>query len=52
MKNLHKGTIVVLIGLLLAPSLNLTKANAAVRYEEIDVLFQETLSAIQKRLQL
>lgn len=46
MKNLHKGTIVVLIGLLLAPSLNLTKANAAVRYEEIDVLFQETLNGI------
>lgn len=46
MKNLHKGTIVVLVSLLLAPSLNLTKANAAVRYEEIDVLFQETLNRI------
>lgn len=46
MKNLHKGTIIVLVGLLLAPSLNLMKANAAVRYEEIDVLFQETLNRI------
>ena len=46
MKNLHKGTIIVLAGLLLVSSLNLTKANAAVRYEEIDVLFQETLNGI------
>lgn len=46
MKNLYKGTIIVLVGLLLTPSLNLTKANAAVRYEEIDVLFQETLNGI------
>ena len=46
MKNLHKGTIIVLVGLVLAPSLNLMKANAAVRYEEIDVLFQETLNGI------
>ena len=46
MKNLHKGTIIVLAGLLLVPSLSLTKANAAVRYEEIDVLFQETLNGI------
>lgn len=46
MKNLHKGTIIVLVGLLIAPSLNLTKANAAVRYEEIDILFQETLNSI------
>lgn len=46
MKNLHKGTIIVLAGLLLVPSLSLTKASAAVRYEEIDVLFQETLKGI------
>ena len=37
MKNLHKGTIIVLAGLLLVPSLNLTKANAAVRLSLIHI---------------
>lgn len=46
MKNLHKGTIIVLVGLLLTPSVSILKARAGVRYEEIDVLFQETLNGI------
>ena len=46
MKTSNKIIASVFAALLLAPSLNLTKANAAVRYEEIDVLFQETLNRI------
>ena len=46
MKTSNKIIASVFAALLLAPSLNLTKANSAVRYEEIDVLFQETLNGI------
>ncbi len=45
MKN-YKKFALIFVGLLLVPSLTNLKASAAVRYEEIDTLFQETLNGV------
>lgn len=45
MKN-YKKFALIFVGLLLVPSLTNLKASAAVPYEEIDTLFQETLNGV------
>lgn len=46
MKNSNKGILAVLAGLLFVPNFSFTKGSAAVRYDEIDSLFKDTLNSV------